>query len=174
MRAAASVCSLASLLWCCSSGRSDHAAEQGEVLRVKTSSPAARAFVDRIERNGVITFRSHDGAALRSDDDVELVFRADDTVAMLIYGIAFAVERHAYRIGAGGQIAIDDRESLQRWPHMVLEFDGTSLLLRPVPTTVNTHSDTTPIGEDDFGRFRMLTCDDEVQVLESLARSVAR
>ena len=126
-------------------------------------------FQGRIQRNGSVTFRSWNGKALRMDSDTEMTFFPNNAVHMFEWGLTLASYGGRYEIQPRGRITIHLEGFNERWPDMLLERDGTSLLLRPADAAQGFVMGTRggaviPGDKGSYWPFRMLTANEEKEV----------
>jgi hypothetical protein len=131
-------------------------------------SPFTRAISER----GSVSFRSNNGKAYRSDGDTELTFYSNGEVCMLEYGFSGEAFWGNYHTHPDGCIVSWFRDYRSEWPVMFVEQDGSFLVLRPryqpnglMPMEPG---DATRPAEQQYWRFRMLSGDDEKEVLQTV------
>jgi hypothetical protein len=145
--------------------------------------PAPSAAVAQFERlardRGSVTFRSWNGRAFRTDSDTELTFYPDHSVHMFEWGFGLSSYRGSYHVHQDGRIVARFKQFDQEWPVMVVYRDGDALMLRPWDTDVNfvmgnRGRATIPGGKRTYWPFRMITGDDEQNVLEMIKERAER
>jgi hypothetical protein len=155
--------------------RSSTSRQADVALRPTPVTPAAADFQERLDRAGVVTFRSWNGRALRMDSDTELVFFRDGSVGMLEYGYALSRYRGTFSVDSRGRISVRFQGFRGTWPDMVLERDAGVLRLRPADAK-NTFvmggrgGAYIPGDRGTYWPFRMLDGDEAKEVLETLNR----
>jgi len=166
-------CTLALILSGCSlANRPPSAAHDFPPVKDAPATAAVAAFRDRARTNGSITFRSWNGQALRMDSDTELTFYPDGSVHMFEWGFGLMAYSGSYRY-PDGRVIVSFQEFEHGWPVMVIDRDEASLLLRPKDphqefVMGNRAGATLPGGKGSYWPFRMLTGDDEREVLRMI------
>jgi hypothetical protein len=145
-----------------------------ETLRVgENPTPEIREFAERMQRRGVITFRSFDGKEVNCcDTDVVLAFMPDDSVEMLVYGLGLFHRVGVYWVTADDTIHAEFSE-FRAWPEMLLGRDRTSLFLLRADGAIGFDGErehVSAFGEPPYWPFRMLTGDAETEQLRTLRR----
>jgi len=110
------------------------------------------------------------------DSDTELTFYPDRSVHMFEWGYTLSSYTGVYHAHPDGCVVAMFENFNQTWPVMVVYRDGDALLLRPWDPNVdfimgNRAGATLPDGATSYWPFRMLTGDEEKEVLNRINKT---
>jgi hypothetical protein len=142
-------------------------------LPATASSSAASEFEQLVRDRGSVTFRSWNGQPLRMDSDTELTFYPDHSVHMFEWGYGLSSYFGSYDVKNDGRVVTRFKEFEQGWPVMIVYREGGTFVLRPADAgnnfvMGNRGGATIPGGKGSYWPFRMLTGEDEKEVLDMI------
>ena len=93
----------------------------------ETGAQVRAGFVQQLEKDGTITFRSNEGQWVGADGDFDLYFIDGGSMVMIEYGDGVYTYLGSFQINPQGVITVNLRGFV--WPQMTIGRDSTSFLL---------------------------------------------
>jgi hypothetical protein len=136
-----------------------------------------RELRERTANHGSATFRTWNGKRVGGDADAELTLFRDGSAHLFEWGLSGESLNGTYHVHPDGCVVVWIENFRTEWPVMVVYRDSDALRLRPLDPPIGYREETratiTDPNRASYWNFRLLTGDDERQVLELIKRREA-